>query len=74
MGQSTVYPLLYNLGARGHVEPVSRTAPTGRQRKYYRITEQGRAWLTEQRAQWDTLVTALRRLGLSGPEAEEALP
>lgn len=74
MGQSTVYPLLYNLEARGHVEPISRTAPSGRRRKYYRITSAGRVWLEQQRGQWNKLVTALGRLGLRGPDAEEALP
>jgi len=74
MGQSTVYPLLYNLEARGHVEPVARTAPTGRRRKYYRVTPAGRAWLAEQRDQWEKLVTALGRLGLRGPDTKEALP
>ncbi|HZD03937.1 MAG TPA: PadR family transcriptional regulator [Longimicrobiales bacterium] len=74
MGQSTVYPLLYNLEARGHVEPVWRTAPSGRRRKYYRVTADGRTWLAEQRAQWEKLVTALGRLGLRRPEAGEAVP
>jgi PadR family transcriptional regulator PadR len=72
MGQSTVYPLLYNLEAHGNVEPISRTAPTGRRRKYYRITPAGRTWLEKQRDQWETLVTALGRLGVRGPDAEEA--
>ncbi|MHB1192733.1 MAG: PadR family transcriptional regulator [Longimicrobiales bacterium] len=72
MGQSTVYPLLYNLEGRGHVAPLWRTAPSGRRRKYYRVTAEGRAWLAEQREQWDRLVTALGRLGLSGREVEEA--
>jgi len=74
MGQSTVYPLLYNLESRGHVKPVWRTAPSGRRRKYYGLTTEGRAWLSGQRDQWETLVTALGRLGLRGPDAEEALP
>jgi len=74
MGQSTVYPLLYNLEARGHVKPVWRTASSGRRRKYYRITSDGRAWLERQRDQWGKLVTALGRLGLNGPAVEEALP
>lgn len=74
MGQSTVYPLLYNLEGRGHVKPVWRTASSGRRRKYYRITPGGRAWLENQRDQWDTLVTALGRLGLGRPPAEEATP
>jgi PadR family transcriptional regulator PadR len=74
MGQSTVYPLLYNLEARGHVAPLARTAPTGRRRKYYRITPAGRGWLAGQRAQWEKLVTALGRLGLHAPGTKEALP
>jgi len=66
MGQSTVYPLLYNLEAKGHVEPVRRKAPSGRRRKYYRITAEGRAWLESQRSQWSRLVTAMGRLGVAG--------
>lgn len=68
MGQSTVYPLLYNLEARGYVEGVWREAPTGRRRKYYRATAAGRRWLEAQRTQWNTLVTAMARLGIRGPE------
>jgi PadR family transcriptional regulator PadR len=64
LGQSTVYPLLYNLEARGLVEPTRREAPSGRERKYYRITRSGRAWLEAQQGQWSTLVEALRRIGV----------
>jgi PadR family transcriptional regulator, regulatory protein PadR len=66
LGQSTVYPLLYNLESRGHVKPVVRKAPSGRERKYYRITAAGRAWLETQRVQWSTVVAALGRLGVAG--------
>lgn len=71
MGQSTVYPLLYNLEGRGHVEAFWRDAPNGRRRKYYRITPAGRTWLEGQRDQWSTLVEALGRLGIS-PDPGEA--
>ncbi len=66
MGQSTVYPLLYSLERRGFVSTTSRTAPTGRSRKYYRLTLAGEKWLEKQRGQWDLLVEAFRRLGV-GP-------
>lgn len=66
LGQSTVYPLLYNLEGRGYVEPLRRTAPSGRERKYYRLTPAGEKWLEGQRSQWETLVEALGRLGI-GP-------
>ena len=65
LGQSTVYPLLYNLEGRGYVKPVRRAAPSGRKRKYYHITDAGRAWLVKQQQQWATLVEALSRLGIA---------
>ena len=74
MGQSTVYPLLYNLEGKGHVEAVWREAPTGRRRKYYRLTPEGVRWLEGQRGQWAQLVTALRGLGVPVPEAGEGGP
>ena len=69
LGQSTVYPLLYNLEGRGYVKPVRRAAPSGRKRKYYRITPAGRSWLVGQQEQWATLVEALSRLGI-GPDPQ----
>jgi PadR family transcriptional regulator PadR len=65
MGQSTVYPLLYNLEARGHVKAVWRSSPAGRRRKYYRATASGRTWLERQRSQWATLVAAMANLGVT---------
>lgn len=71
MGQSTVYPLLYALEERGHVAPTWRSAPTGRRRKYYRITAEGRAWMDDQRSQFERLVAALGRLSNPGPDGPE---
>ena len=69
MGQSTVYPLLYNLEGRGHVKSEKRSSPTGRARKYYRVTPAGAAWLEAQRDQWRTLVAAMESLGVAGGPA-----
>ena len=55
-----LYPLLHRLDRLGHVEATWGTSPEGRRRKYYEITESGRAQLAEQRRQWDT---ATRTLG-----------
>jgi PadR family transcriptional regulator PadR len=71
MGQSTVYPLLYNLEERGHVKPVWRIASSGRRRKYYRITRAGREWLERQRSQWQTLVDGMTRLGVAGGRGDD---
>jgi DNA-binding PadR family transcriptional regulator len=55
-----LYPLLHRLERLGHVESTWRTATGGRKRKYYRITDQGRAELAEQRRQWGAVVDALK--------------
>jgi PadR family transcriptional regulator, regulatory protein PadR len=55
-----LYPLLHRLERLGDVESAWETPPGGRRRKYYRITDQGRANLAEQRRQWTAVVDALR--------------
>jgi DNA-binding PadR family transcriptional regulator len=61
-----LYPLLHRLERLGHIESVWRTSPGGRQRKYYQITEQGRAELADQRRQWAVVVEALKNTWSSG--------
>ena len=46
-----LYPVLHRLGRLGYVESRWEVADSGRRRKYYRITSQGRAQLDEQRRQ-----------------------
>lgn len=55
-----LYPVLHRLGRLGYVEARWEVAETGRRRKYYRITPQGRAHLDEQRRQWQTVDATLR--------------
>jgi len=55
-----LYPVLHRLERLGHVEARWEVAETGRRRKYYRITTQGRAQLTEERRQWQTVDATLR--------------
>ena len=54
-----LYPLLHRLERLGHVESAWRDAG-GRRRKYYSITEQGRAELAVQRRQWSAVTDALK--------------
>lgn len=60
-----LYPVLHRLERQGHIEGRWGRSETGRRRKYYRITEQGREQLAEQRQQWQTVDTALRNIWLS---------
>lgn len=60
-----LYPLLHRLERLGHISAEWGSSPEGRRRKYYAITESGRAALAEQQRQW---ATANRTLGgLWGP-------
>lgn len=62
-----LYPVLHRLERLGHVEARWITPETGRRRKYYRITERGRAQLAEERRQWQAVDETLRGIwgGLS---------
>lgn len=64
MGQSTLYPLLYNLEAKGFIEPEWRDADNGRERKYYRLTPKGRKRLAADTRQWHALANAMQSLGV----------
>ena len=61
MGQSSLYPLLYNLEAKGLVQ--SRTDESGpRPRRYYRLTSKGEKKLAADARQWAALFDALKSL------------
>ena len=64
MGQSTLYPMLYNLEAKGLIK--SRMDETGqRPRKYYRLTAKGKRKLATDTQQWQALMNAFGSLGLA---------
>jgi DNA-binding PadR family transcriptional regulator len=55
-----LYPVLHRLERLGHVEARWEVSKSGRRRKYYRITSQGRAQLAEDRRQWEAVDATLR--------------
>ena len=57
-----LYPVLHRLERLGHVEAKWSASETGRRRKYYRITRQGRAELAAQRRQWLAVDSTLRSI------------
>jgi DNA-binding PadR family transcriptional regulator len=68
-----LYPLLHRLERLGHIESSWREAATGRRRKYYEITEQGRAELADHHRQWAAVVNALRSTWPGGGPAALSL-
>jgi PadR family transcriptional regulator PadR len=72
LGQSTLYPLLYSLEGKRLVESRWVEAPSGRRRRYYRLTERGAAVLEKRRVQWQELFEAMVGLGLVAPVPQDA--
>ncbi len=64
MGQSTVYPLLYNLEAKGFVQSERRRAESGRERKYYGPTGAGERRLQAETEPWQAVNGAMQSLGV----------
>jgi PadR family transcriptional regulator PadR len=54
-----LYPLLHRLSRLGYVTTEWRTPPEVRRRKYYALTDEGRAALAEQQRQWLAVTRAL---------------
>jgi PadR family transcriptional regulator PadR len=72
LGQSTLYPLLYNLEAQGLIESEWVQNGAQRPRKYYKPTDQGLRRLERDLAQWEQLVRGMGQVvagRLAGPVA-----
>ncbi|MFE5793682.1 PadR family transcriptional regulator [Streptomyces sp. NPDC056503] len=66
----TLYPVLNRLEEAGLVEAEFRAAERGPGRRYYQLTEQGRAHLAAESGAWLTFHTAVRTMlqpGGTGP-------
>ena len=59
MKEGTLYPVLHTLEKERYVEGYERTAPTGRVRKYYRLTRKGRGCLADEKAAWEKYAGAV---------------
>jgi len=57
--EGTLYPVLHRLEKEGLIQGQWQTLPSGRQRKYYRITDKGRSALAERQSQWREFLTAM---------------
>lgn len=64
MGQSTLYPMLYNMESHGYIKATWSEADSGRQRKYYQLTASGKKRLADSEKQWRALAHAFAGLGI----------
>ncbi len=56
-----LYPVLHRLERNGYVKTVWGQSESGRQRKYYRLTDSGADELASQRRQWQVVDSTMRR-------------
>ena len=59
---ASLYPLLYEMEKRGWVEGRWQTNQSGRDRRYYRLTPNGRRQLAPLRKEWRSFFQALDSL------------
>jgi PadR family transcriptional regulator, regulatory protein PadR len=59
---ASLYPLLYRMESRGWLRAAWGETPSGRARRYYRLTAAGRKKLAPLRKEWKELFHALARL------------
>ncbi len=60
--EGTLYPLLYRLEQKGFVESDIQTAPSGKKRRYYRLTQKGRTSLKERKKEMSFFFKGLEQV------------
>ena len=60
--EGTLYPVLHKLENKGYITSYEQQAPTGRMRKYYRITPEGLQQLVEEKKRFVEFAGAVRQV------------
>lgn len=68
MQEGTLYPILHALEKGRYLSSYQQEAPTGRMRKYYRLTRRGRELLADKKEEWGQFHRAVDGV-LSGGDA-----
>ena len=68
MGEGTIYPLMRRMQDDGLVETYLVESSSGPSRKYYRLTEAGRAALAAQTAEWSAFTAAVDAVVSNAPQ------
>ena len=62
LNEGTLYPILHTLEKEGIIESYRKEAESGRERRYYRITAQGRVYLAEKMNEWSVFSDSVNRV------------
>lgn len=69
LAEGTIYPALYRLEQAGYLKSDAQTV-SGRSRRTYHLTQEGRAALRERRRAWRELVDSVDAIVRLGPAAD----
>ena len=60
--EGTLYPLLYRLEAKKYITSKKKIAPSGKERRYYSLTDSGKKLLESKIKELKSLMKGLKRL------------
>jgi len=66
MKAGTLYPLLHQMEGKGLLKSYESTASSGKQRKYYQITDEGREYLVVREKEWKRYANAVNSILIGG--------
>ena len=67
--EGTLYPILHGLEKGKYLSGYQQQAPSGRMRKYYRLTRKGRELLAEKKAEWASFLRGVADVLSGGANA-----
>ena len=62
--EASVYAILRRLHQAGYADILRKASPTGPERKYYLLTDSGRAYLARMLEEWDRVRESVRAAGI----------
>lgn len=66
-GDGTLYPVLHKLEKKGLLQSDWKTAESGRRRKYYRISNDGKRELATEKENWTIINEVIQKLWKTNP-------
>jgi PadR family transcriptional regulator PadR len=60
--EGTLYPLLYRLERRSWIRSVQKSAPSGKIRRYYSLTNKGRRVLKDRKAEYAVFLRGMKNV------------
>lgn len=60
--EGTLYPVLHKLENNGYVKSYKVKSDTGKERRYYKITSNGRKQLVEEKEKWERFSESINKV------------